>query len=48
MRLYEVYAWGGPLIIAAVAAALDHLPVDQYPDLLRPGFGQEKCWFLGA
>lgn len=48
MRLYEAYAWGGPLIIAGVAAALDHLPADQYPHLLRPGFGQESCWFLGA
>lgn len=47
MRLYEVYAWGGPLVFAAVAAALDHLPADQYPHLLRPGFGLEKCWFLG-
>ncbi|XP_034230966.1 probable G-protein coupled receptor Mth-like 1 [Thrips palmi] len=47
MRLYEAYAWGGPLVIAGVAAALDHLPADEYPHLLRPGFGQNKCWFRG-
>lgn len=47
MRLYEAYAWGGPLVIAGVAAALDHLPAGQYPHLLRPGFGYDKCWFKG-
>ncbi|KAE8752412.1 hypothetical protein FOCC_FOCC000884, partial [Frankliniella occidentalis] len=46
MRLYEAYAWGGPLIIAGVAAALDRLPkTDEYEHLLRPGFGEDKCWF---
>lgn len=48
MRLYEAYAWGGPLIIAGVAAALDRLPkTDEYEHLLRPGFGEDKCWFYG-
>lgn len=47
MRLYEAYAWGGPLVIAGVAAALDNLPADQYAHLLRPGFGDVKCWFRG-
>jgi len=48
VRLYELYAWGGPLVIAGVAATLDLLPRDALPsDILRPGFGQDKCWFRG-
>ncbi|XP_017089745.1 probable G-protein coupled receptor Mth-like 1 [Drosophila bipectinata] len=40
--LYSMYAWGGPLLIAIVAACVDQLPETS---LLRPGFGQLYCWF---
>ncbi|XP_058453499.1 probable G-protein coupled receptor Mth-like 1 isoform X1 [Malaya genurostris] len=44
LRIYEVYAWGVPLVIAGVAAILDNLPDTVY---LRPRFGERTCWFYG-
>nr|CAD7567475.1 unnamed protein product [Timema californicum] len=44
LRLYQVYAWGVPLIIAGVAAFVDNLP-PSHNSLLRPRFGQRTCWF---
>ncbi|KFB39960.1 AGAP009453-PA-like protein [Anopheles sinensis] len=46
LRIYEVYAWGVPLVIAGVAAILDNLP-DSNDTYLRPRFGEAKCWFYG-
>lgn len=47
LRLYQLYAWGGPLLIAGIAAILDNLPGEAYSSLLRPRFGQQRCWFYG-
>ncbi|XP_069669202.1 probable G-protein coupled receptor Mth-like 1 isoform X2 [Periplaneta americana] len=47
LRLYQLYAWGGPLLIAGVAAILDNLPEESYSSFLRPRFGQQRCWFYG-
>nr|XP_029719926.1 probable G-protein coupled receptor Mth-like 1 isoform X2 [Aedes albopictus] len=44
LRIYEVYAWGVPLVIAGVAVILDNLP-DSDAAYLRPRFGEHKCWF---
>lgn len=44
LRIYEVYAWGVPLVIAGVAAILDNMPDTVY---LRPRFGEQTCWFYG-
>uniref|UniRef100_A0A1I8MRA8 G-protein coupled receptors family 2 profile 2 domain-containing protein n=1 Tax=Musca domestica TaxID=7370 RepID=A0A1I8MRA8_MUSDO len=48
LRLYSAYAWGIPLLIAAIAACVDLMPESA---LLRPGFGERNengdlvCWF---
>ncbi|XP_022188007.2 LOW QUALITY PROTEIN: probable G-protein coupled receptor Mth-like 1 [Nilaparvata lugens] len=49
LRLYELYAWGGPLLIAGTAACFDSLPDDAYPSdgIFRPKFGSNSCWFAG-
>ncbi|XP_025834361.1 probable G-protein coupled receptor Mth-like 1 [Agrilus planipennis] len=47
LRLYEVYAWGGPLVIAGTAAILDVIPEDSEYAFLRPRFGTKQCWFYG-
>lgn len=47
LRLYQVYAWGLPLIIAGVAAILDNLPASNDSQYLRPRFGVKGCWFYG-
>lgn len=47
LRIYEVYAWGMPIIITAVAAILDNLPEGSTDRFLRPRFGENKCWFYG-
>jgi G protein-coupled receptor Mth (Methuselah protein) len=44
LRIYEVYAWGMPIIITIVAAILDNMPETSF---LRPRFGENKCWFYG-
>ncbi|KAF7381851.1 hypothetical protein HZH68_015724 [Vespula germanica] len=45
LRVYACYAWGGPLLVAGLAALLDHLsPQTQYT-YLRPRFGEKQCWF---
>ncbi|KAL2723116.1 putative G-protein coupled receptor Mth-like 1 isoform X2 [Vespula maculifrons] len=47
LRVYACYAWGGPLLVAGLAALLDHLsPQTQYT-YLRPRFGEKQCWFYG-
>ncbi|KAL7031918.1 hypothetical protein ACKWTF_007172 [Chironomus riparius] len=47
LRIYEVYAWGMPIIITTVAAVLDNLPESPTEAFLRPRFGENKCWFYG-
>lgn len=47
MRIYNVYAWGMPIIITTVAAILDNLPESSAETFLRPRFGENKCWFYG-
>ena len=47
LRMYEIYAWGVPFIIAGVAAILDHLPENPENTFLRPNFGKNTCWFYG-
>ncbi|XP_073829538.1 adhesion G-protein coupled receptor methuselah-like 1 [Musca autumnalis] len=42
LRLYSAYAWGIPLLIAAIAACVNLAPESS---LLRPGFGEKVCWF---
>lgn len=44
LRVYMVYAWGGPLLLSGAAALLDALP---HAGLLRPRFGERRCWFYG-
>nr|AJA06111.1 G-protein coupled receptor Mth-like protein 1 [Dastarcus helophoroides] len=46
LRLYEVYAWGVPLVIAGTAAILDIVATEEN-NLLRPNFGKSSCWFHG-
>lgn len=47
LRIYEVYAWGMPIVITTVAAVLDNLPASPGDGFLRPRFGENKCWFYG-
>uniref|UniRef100_A0ABD2XRC9 G-protein coupled receptors family 2 profile 2 domain-containing protein n=2 Tax=Trichogramma TaxID=7490 RepID=A0ABD2XRC9_9HYME len=47
LRFYSAYAWGGPLIVAGLAAFLDHLPETPGQTFLRPRFGEKQCWFYG-
>lgn len=47
LRLYEIYAWGFPLIIAGIAAILDMTPDDPNSKFLRPKFAKNSCWFHG-
>ncbi|KAG8335799.1 hypothetical protein J6590_059312 [Homalodisca vitripennis] len=47
LRFYELYAWGGPLVIAGIAAVCDHLPEESYPNMIKPRFGEKRCWFYG-
>ena len=47
LRFYAAYAWGGPLIIAGLAALVDHLPNVKDQTFLRPRFGEKQCWFYG-
>ncbi|XP_055388223.1 probable G-protein coupled receptor Mth-like 1 isoform X2 [Condylostylus longicornis] len=45
--IYSIYAWGGSVTIAGVAAILDQLPDDPNYNFLRPRFGEHHCWFYG-
>lgn len=45
LRVYKMYAWGFPFLITAIAAIMDNLPDSK--NLLRPRFGESKCWFVG-
>lgn len=47
LRIYKIYAWGVPLIITGIAAILDNLPKSLHESVLRPRFGEKKCWFAG-
>jgi len=47
LRVYACYAWGGPLLVAGLAALLDHLPSEPQYTFLRPRFGEKQCWFYG-
>ncbi|XP_058809008.1 probable G-protein coupled receptor Mth-like 1 [Phymastichus coffea] len=47
LRFYGAYAWGGPLVVAGLAAFLDHLPRLPGQSFLRPRFGEKQCWFYG-
>ncbi|CAO1351306.1 unnamed protein product [Diamesa tonsa] len=47
LRIYEVYAWGVPILITTIAAVLDNLPENSSETFLRPRFGENKCWFYG-
>lgn len=47
LRIYRIYAWGVPLIIAGIAAILDHIPEGPNDKFLRPRFGDLRCWFYG-
>lgn len=47
LRIYEIYAWGAPILITVVAAIIDNLPDDPDHTYLRPRFGEIKCWFYG-
>jgi hypothetical protein len=48
-RAFSIYAWGFPLVINCAALTLDLLPVDAEigKGLLRPRFGERRCWFYG-
>ncbi|KAK4289483.1 hypothetical protein Pmani_037548 [Petrolisthes manimaculis] len=41
--MYSVYSWGCPLFISLIAIVVEYLP--QEYDIIRPGFGDTKCWF---
>ncbi|CAH0604493.1 unnamed protein product [Chrysodeixis includens] len=47
LRVYMVYAWGGPLLLAGAAAVLDTLPPAAAAPFLRPRFAVQRCWFYG-
>lgn len=47
LRFYAAYAWGGPLIVAGLAAILDHVTQSPESHVLRPHFGEKQCWFIG-
>ncbi|KAL5291400.1 hypothetical protein ACFFRR_010666 [Megaselia abdita] len=45
-RLYMVYAWGVPLILTSVALIMDRIPKTEGDNILRPRFGEVRCWFV--
>lgn len=47
LRIYNIYAWGVPLLITSFAAIADNLPEDPVGGILRPRFGEKTCWFVG-
>ncbi|KAK6638269.1 hypothetical protein RUM44_008698 [Polyplax serrata] len=47
LRMYQVYAWGVPTIIAMTAIVFDHLPPGTFPSVLKPKFAIRNCWFYG-
>uniref|UniRef100_T1GIM5 G-protein coupled receptors family 2 profile 2 domain-containing protein n=1 Tax=Megaselia scalaris TaxID=36166 RepID=T1GIM5_MEGSC len=40
------YAWGVPLILTAVALIMDRIPKTEGDNILRPRFGEVRCWFV--
>lgn len=47
LRLYEIYAWGGPFLIAGTAAILDLAAANSDSGFLRPRFCENTAWFSG-
>lgn len=41
--MYAVYAWGVPLVLTAVTAAMQFSDLGLY--IITPGFGTRRCWF---
>lgn len=41
--LYGIYAWGVPVILVAITAAMQFSDVPNY--IIKPNFGLRKCWF---
>lgn len=46
LRIYKIYSWGIPFIIATVAAVIDNMP-SLSDHFLRPKFAVVRCWFAG-
>lgn len=46
LHIYEVYAWGVPLLIAGTAGILDSVETPNV--FITPGFAENNCWFRGA
>ncbi|XP_066952255.1 probable G-protein coupled receptor Mth-like 1 [Macrobrachium rosenbergii] len=44
-RLYSLYSWGCPFVIAVISVIIDSLPEDI--EVIRPRFGETTCWFDG-
>ncbi|XP_064108444.1 uncharacterized protein LOC135216861 [Macrobrachium nipponense] len=42
-RLYSLYSWGCPFVIAVISVIIDSLPEDI--EVIRPRFGETTCWF---
>uniref|UniRef100_A0A8D8LLW3 Probable G-protein coupled receptor Mth-like 1 n=1 Tax=Cacopsylla melanoneura TaxID=428564 RepID=A0A8D8LLW3_9HEMI len=47
LRMYELYAWGVPLVISGIGALMDLLPSEYQPNMMKPKFGEKRCWFYG-
>lgn len=46
--MYELYAWGLPIIITFVGVFFDNFPAAADNErFIRPRFGERKCWFYG-
>lgn len=43
--LYGLYAWGVPLILTGLTAAMQFSDLPNH--IIRPGFGTKRCWFVG-
>jgi hypothetical protein len=43
--MYELYAWGLPIIITLIGVFFDNFPNSE--KFIRPRFGEGKCWFYG-
>ncbi|XP_071453442.1 probable G-protein coupled receptor Mth-like 1 [Hetaerina americana] len=42
---YSTYAWGVPLVIVSIGVAMDFY-LNPSVDVVRPRFGQPRCWFF--
>lgn len=43
--LYGLYAWGVPLILTGLTAAMQFSDLPNH--IIKPGFGSKRCWFFG-